>query len=185
MKLRFGPLGKVRLILILAAVGHSPAQSQDSTLSVCSVVAGLPRHANRVLTVLGAFESGPEQFSLKGVHCETPFITEGYTWPSALVLRFRGGPETPDSLPFVPDSSSISAFQEALRRARGKGLLVVGCLKVTGMIQMRDDYSIITQPDGQKRGHGFGHMSACPAQLIIKSIEVKSLGSFPSDSGCQ
>jgi hypothetical protein len=175
--------GKVLCTLILATCAASVAYPQSSTLSVCSVIAGLRGYANRIVTVLGQLESGPEQLFLRGEGCQSPFVTEGYTWPSTLLLRYPGGPDTPVPLPFEADSPSIAAFQIALRQARARNELVVGCVQVTGMIQVREDYFITTRPNGQKRGHGFGHMNAFPAQLVIKSVDVKTLGS--SGSGCK
>ena len=181
VRLMFFRAVTISSLMVLAG----PCRAQDEPpLSVCTIVASLNSFRDRVVKVLGEFEAGPEQFILLGESCKQPFVTEGYTWPSILQVRFAGGPETPRELPFRPDPQSIGAFQEAIARARRESGEVRACILVTGMIQMRSDYTVRTLSNGRTTARGFGHMSAFPAQLIIKSVEVKSVIAHRSDRDC-
>src|SRR4051812_12280619 len=85
-------------------------QSSPEPLPVCSVMESLREYANRVVTVIGEFEAGPDQFSLRGFDCKKVFETDGVKWPPAFQLRYVGGPETPATVPFEPDRKSIALF---------------------------------------------------------------------------
>ena len=170
---------KIVAVIALANTLSVLGRGAERPLSVCEVMARLESHANRVVRVIGEFGSGPEQFSLYETSCKTPFKTRGYSWPPAFNLVSPGNLGAPSALPFVPDVSSIQAFHEAVRKVGSLG--VVGCLIVTGMVQVRGDYYDGAQSSGN-RGRGFGHMGALPAQLILKSVEVQKLRPFERGS---
>jgi len=155
----------------------------ERRLTVCELMADLNAYSNRVVTVVGEYMSDPEHFSIGAESCEQPFKTFGYEWPTALQLRLVGGRDTPSKVPFEADTASIESFYHAVREL--KALSVQGCIEVTGMVQMKDDYSpTFTMRGGQKRGLGFGHMNSLPGQLIVKTVHVLSLQAYNPATRC-
>ena len=157
--------------------------ADDRPLSVCDLMADLTAYKNRVVTVVGEYTSGLEQSSIGAPSCKQHFTTFEYEWPTALQLRLVGGPDTPPKVPFEADSANIESFYRAVRQLRA--MTVQGCIEVTGMVQLKDDYSpTFMMPGGRRRGLGFGHMSALPAQLIIKSVRIRFLQPYKPGTEC-
>jgi len=163
---------------------QAPATTPDGRrLTICELMADLSAYKNLVVTVIGEYNSDPERSSLGATACKKPFTTFGYEWPSALQLRRVGGRDTPSKVPFDPDSASIESFDRAVRSLTA--MTVQGCLEITGMVQVREDYTpTFRMANGKMRGLGFGHMNALPAQLIIKSVRVLSLQAYNPATQC-
>ena len=168
------PLSRlVRVLGALSMVLMARAE-QETAVPMCSLMASLRTYAGKVVTVSGEFEAGPEQFFAGGRQCKQPFVTAGFTWPTALQVRFVGGPDTPATVPFEADDSNVLAFRQAVANMKKKTGGIRACVSITGLVQLRDDYHVSVRPDGRITAMGFGHMGAFPGQLIVKSVLVKS-----------
>src|ERR1022692_4269451 len=83
------------LILVLFAsgactntgTGPSGAASRSTPLSVCELLAALPSYQDKVVTVRGIY-----YFGLREDNCKSTFVSQGYSWPSALDVVLSDSP---------------------------------------------------------------------------------------------
>jgi hypothetical protein len=166
------------LVFLSACLGAAPriglASGPARPLTICELFKNLRRYNGRVITI-----SGPMIKHLGRVigqlDCPHPFVTNGYTWPSMIMLdttvasEIYGAPAA-----FSTDQDSMHALDLAILAAT-KGATV--WVTVTGELRLKKHYHSVHTNYGIL-GDGYGHLGASPALLLIRKVDnVETRGS--------
>jgi hypothetical protein len=177
-------------MILIEATGL--AQQGDSkpiqTISVCELFRDLRSHAGQMVSVRGLLYGSPEISALGG-ECKEKFVTEygptlpqfpgvpealrAYTWPAALDLAVSAHVEEGEApVRFQTDDEAIRRVyvQIASEGAKLGEQESVIHVTVTGMLRLKDHYDVGKTGDGTLRGGGYGHMSAYPGQLVVRTM---------------
>ena len=178
------------IMILIEATG--PAQQVASnpvqTISVCELFKDLRSHAGQMVSVRGSLYSSSEISALGG-ECKEKFVTEygptlrlfagvpearsEYTWPTALDLAVSAHVErAEDQVLFQTDDEVIRKVyvRIASERAKFGGQESVIHVTVSGVLHLKDHYDVGKTGDGTLRGGGYGHLSAYPGQLVVKTM---------------
>lgn len=144
-------------------------------LTVCDVLAKLPSYRGQRIVVRGELVGEDEGSGLIGQGCQ-PLITDGYRWPSPspIALTYPGGPSD-DTKPGAPSPRVERVDPDALRSA-GAGAKIY--VTVVGRLETRAPFPMVHLDGGKIRPYGYGHLAACPAQIVYE--EIKDLKIVPT-----
>jgi len=173
----------IRPLWLTLLIGSGVARAADP-LSVCTVLESLRTYSGQEITVIGELESSMEVLLLRGIDCKKPFVTDGFSWPTALHIRYPD--RNAGSTTARPESSGIEAFSQAIASASAKsrGAAAHGCVVITGILETKSEYVIRTFKDGTRRGSGFGHMGALPAAILMKAADIRSMHPMSAELTC-
>jgi hypothetical protein len=180
----------VVVMILIEATG--PAQQVDSnplqTISVCELFKDLRSHAGQMVSVRGLLYRSSEISALGG-ECKEKFVTEygptlplfpgvpearsEYTWPTALDLAVSAHVERgEDPVLFQTDDEAIRTVyvQIASERVKLGEQESIIHVTVTGVLRIKGHYDVGKTGDGTLRGGGYGHLSAYPGQLVVKTM---------------
>ena len=143
--------------------------------SLCSVFAALPQLAGRVVAIRAEWHAGDEQFFLASGLCSDRFEFLGRSWPRAIQLRFPGSPETPSTLPAVPERDSLARFDDVVKAARRKGEAASGCVTVVGLLSAASG-GAGRAPLAAAPPRGFGHLGGFVAQVTLLAVREVDIG---------
>jgi len=138
--------------------------------SVCDLMRNLKSQRNKMVRVRGELYHSREAVALGTPECNTPFITRGRRWPTAVDLVFsvaeRSDSEEPPA-PFVTESSTIARMSAAVTDLERSGCKRKVTLVLTGFLRVRRTYVKM----GNGRGNGYGFLASYPAQLVIRTVD--------------
>ena len=183
-KMRLAYLGV--LIVGTTLLAQKPAP-EPQTISICDLFKDLRSYAGKMISVRGMLSLSGEVFALGG-ECADKFTTKysstptvpglssidsEFTWPTALdlvttVLVEKGekvtGFQTDDTL-----ASIITRIRIEQARSGSQNIRVAAT--VLGELRLKDHYEVGRGGDGRLHGGGYGHLSAFPGQILIKSLK--------------
>jgi hypothetical protein len=157
-------------IIVILAIGP-PLFSQErapKALTVCEVLSKLGEYRGKQIVVRGELIGGYHGGGLRGEGCP-PLTTDGYTWPSPVLIAL-----TPPGSRMVENPSSpapivrVEPFDEAKLKNAGPEAKVH--VTVVGRLETRLRLEIIRSPNGKSWPYGYGHLNACPAQIVYEEI---------------
>ncbi|MBN9658996.1 MAG: hypothetical protein J0H49_12505 [Acidobacteria bacterium] len=148
-------------LLLWFLVLHLSEPSQSSKpLSVCEVLADLQSYRGKVISVRGQLLRGEEGSYLTSDKCARPLETNGYTW------------KNPIPLSLLPGSADIAVSAQSRERLIQASANTDKAVWVTyaGRLETRTSFEMVHRGDGQVVPYGYGHLNACPAELIFTEI---------------
>lgn len=142
-------------------------------LTVCEVLSRLSFYRGQGITVRGELRRGDEGRALSGEGCRS-LITDGYHWssPSAIALTYSESSGVQDSKSET-QTVKLEHVDPNLLKAAGRGDKIY--VTVTGQLETRVHFEMVLRGDGKVVPYGYGHLNACPAQLVyheMKEVEV-------------
>lgn len=173
------------MVILLAVSGSASASPADQkptrTIHVCDLLKHLKRYKGKVVTVRGVFNASAEISALHGsdAQCRYPFSYGGADWPTAVSLQTPGAARKAGfAVPFEADSQSLERFSQLMKSLHpGPGApdfwtrQVEVDMTVTGMVRVMDRYVSAKQPNGTRKGSGFGSFNAFVAEIIVKQFD--------------
>ncbi len=143
--------------IVLHILSHQVPVDKPPT-TICELFKDLRSSANKVVHIEGFLMLSNELSGLLDTRCSDHFITDGYTWPTALTLNVDSRPQ---------------AYQEiaALRRPRLGA--VYYRVQIKGVLRMRKEY-ILVNVRGRITSNGFGHLGLYPAELDVEGFRLLS-----------
>jgi hypothetical protein len=156
-------LTALAVVSLCGAQGHGAQNRSVKPLTICELFNKLRSHKNKTITITGIlFESGSYMLGQTG--CPKKFVTDGYTWPTTVILDSTLAIE---DAPFRTDQNSMEKLGEAsLNQPKGSELWVT----VTGQLRLKKRYMLGHTHYGVL-GAGYGPPGASPALLLVKTID--------------
>ena len=150
---------------------------EPHVLTVCDILKDLRPYSGKRVAVRGIVYQSREIFALGGLGCSQAFMTDGFTWPTALSLEAADYEEPGERrVAFQTDEAALSALTEVLRgRANQGSRRQEVWATFVGQIRVRGEYTIETVGNGRRQGNGYGDLAAYPAQLVIQTVRDVSL----------
>lgn len=146
-------------------------------LSVCEVVIGHQKLAQKVVRVRGQWRPGGHGVYLAPEReCSTKLQTDGYTWSDSIHLR--------DGEPRSFDFDKMARFEIALENAKeARGLRkdepmpdsVTVTVIATGVPLAQPKLFAVFSSKQWVAGNGFGHLNFFPVELRYSSLELVSV----------
>jgi hypothetical protein len=142
----------------------SIVQATAGPVSVCDLIRSLELYQDKMVTVRGVY-----YFGLREESCQSTFVSDGRSWPSALDLVDSSFPADGDSaVSFATDDESWNKLDEiVIREARQRQYLQIW---VTVVAQVRGPQRRLRTGQSRSIG-GYGHLGMYPAQLVVKRID--------------
>lgn len=141
-------------------------------LTVCEILASPLQYDGQLIRIRDVIRGTDEGAWFAGEQCPGVFVTEGYVWPALISLELPGNPLQLHSVDF--QFSFESQQKLAPKYAQLQRRVTEDCIAwtYTGVFETRKDW---TGPEAKTidpgRLRGFGHLSAAPGQLILKSAD--------------
>jgi hypothetical protein len=136
---------------------------KNAPLSVCDVLSRLEFYQGKVITIRGELIGSDEVLGLMGENCRA-VVTEGYRWPTPSLINL----EQPARSGSSPMRVRIEQADSEELKAAGPGAHVY--VTVTGRFETRAHFEMVRRGDGKVVPFGFGHLAACPAQIVYEEI---------------
>jgi hypothetical protein len=161
-------LTRLLSVLILSVFLRGQAKSPEP-LTVCEVLSNLSSYRGQRISIRGEHVGGDEGSYLIGDGCRQ-LVTDGYSWPtpSPIALTSAGRSRSQNSRSSTPTITIEQVDTERLKAA-GPGAKVY--VTVTGRLETRVHFEMVLRGDGQVLPYGYGHLSACPAQIVYEEIK--------------
>jgi hypothetical protein len=124
-----------------------------------------------MVTIHGTLSSTSEGAWLVDHTCPGVFVTDGYTWPSALWITGPDQRGILHSVDFQFDQESALRLRPAYKRLQKRVPEECILATLTGLFETRRDWSQSKRvyANGTQKFLGFGHLGDAPAQLVAKS----------------
>jgi len=159
----------VGVILVATIYGCVLVQARPSQqeanpprpMTVCEIFKNPSAYRGKVVTVKGIYWYGLRQ------SCAEPFVTGKHTWPTVIDMvhsDIRGA--AGEEAPFTTDNQSWDRLQLFVRQEARAGRREEIWVTVVGMLRAPESY---VKRDGTVVG-GYGRLSLCPAQLVMKTV---------------
>lgn len=156
-----------RFWLLFACVHPFLRAESGNILSACEVLENLQKYRGKIVEVRGILTGGTEGTYLKpGPHedCVKALGVFGYEW------RNPAFNITPAGSPLVEDSSlephSYTAPVGLSGAAQGETWIIV-----TARVEARESLTMVhVGSSGRQVPYGYGHLNACPAQLVYSNF---------------
>ncbi len=154
---------RVGLLLLGAAFALPAGSAGRSTgpMTICDLFRNLKSHANKMITLKGVVLASPS-YTIGETGCPEAFVTDGFRWPTTVVLEFPAGEAMAS-----PARTSLDKLNRAVLGAP-KGAKI--SVTVTGTLKLKERYRRAQTHYGTL-GTGFGHLGASPALLVVKTID--------------
>lgn len=156
-------LGLVPLLLGGAAVAGEGAEP----VGVCDVLRTATLYSDKILTVRGEYLATPEITILRGDRCDPPVEIP---LPFASGIWLAGHGMAKGEAPFSLNREATEAFYEFLSQSREKRRDPRFVVTVVGKLEIEWPLRTVWHPVTKKWiPRGFGHLSAWPAQIVVKT----------------
>ncbi len=157
----------------LPASFQPPVPSQDvPVLTVCEALTDLGQYNGMAVVLVGKLVSTSEGRWLSE-DCEQKLVTEGYTWSSGVWLTFDHARVLLPTMPkdFTWDNTLLETKLRQVQRTTKLHVLqqfnyAEQWFAFFGRFETRFPPEVVIGGDGRPHGHGCGHLSGAPAQLI-------------------
>jgi len=152
---------------INAAPPAGPARKSADSLTVCELFEHLRRYDGRLITITGPMIRRPD-YTVGQVDCVHRFVTNGFTWPSMVMLDTTAAAEIHGApAAFSTDQASLHPLDVAMSTLAKENEVWV---TVTGELRLKKHYHSVHTNYGVL-GDGYGHLGASPALLLIKTVD--------------
>ncbi len=161
------------VLLTLLTVPSIVAFAQESgsqVLGICDVLKNLPDYRHKRITVRGEFGIGGHQYFLWDPDCATPWTSEGYTWPSMLVLGVLNVPPELDPEKIRAVLEGLNEQLTRVSQASGDDArIIVTCV---AWVETHADFTgrVHRLSDADVRTEGYGQSSSAPGELFVEKI---------------
>jgi hypothetical protein len=146
--------------------GALPVWGADDVFPACDVLGDLQRYRGKVIKVRGILAGMSEGLYLKpgkSEGCTKALIISGYEWHNPMFNL------TPPGSPLVEDNilgpHAYDRDDGIPPAAQGEIWVVV-----TARVEAREKLTMVLAGGGRSVPYGYGHLNACPAQLVYSSI---------------
>jgi len=158
------------VMIVTTMVGDAAKSEIRSPISVCELLENRLKYDGQIVAVRGVVEGSTEGAALIGDHCLRPIVTQGYTWPNAISLSYDLSLDSPHTVNFTRNFRQIDRIDREARRIKQKYPDVKIAYTYVGLFETRAKLGQATNLTGEFVPAGFGHLGACPAQLVIQTV---------------
>jgi hypothetical protein len=160
--------GRLLSLLVLSAFLRGQVKRSEP-LKVCDVLSNLSLYRGQRISVRGQLVGGDEGSYLIGEGCRQ-LVTDGYTWPmpSPIDLTYPRSTRAQNSK--SPTSNVIIEHVDP-EQLKGAGPGAKVYVTVTGRLETRVHFEMVHRGDGKVVPYGYGHLAACPAQIVYEVIK--------------
>jgi hypothetical protein len=148
-------------LVIMAGVS---ACASDETVSVCDALRRRNALHTKLVAVRGLLVATDEGGWLLGRECGEAIMINGRAFRSAIWLEMSGASRRAAGVWSTDLDASIKAITLEMEKRRFNAQRDRLWVTYTGVFEAYDDES------NHALRHGFGHLNAAPAQLIVKEI---------------
>ncbi len=138
-------------------------------MTVCQLLKNLDRYRGKVVVVRGVWTYSREVTALYAEDCGKSIRYRGLQWPPAfdVVTPEAADPES-GPVAFKADASSLTKLAAIYKEHPAKPTMKVEAT-VVGLLVVRNSY-VVSHPDRQDHGGGFGAFGLFPAQIVVKEF---------------
>jgi hypothetical protein len=160
-------------IMLYAGVLLQSQVTRTEPLTVCQILSHRAAYRGLRVTVRGRLVATPEGTYLEGDGCQ-PLITDGYTWATTAIDIQSAKPPLAVDHKSVKPAKTVLLDLQLLQRAAPDGTLFVTLI---GRFETTLHFVMVLRGDGKTVPNGYGHLNACPGQIIydeMKDVTVVS-----------
>jgi hypothetical protein len=147
----------IAVAIFLQILSHQVAADKPPT-TICELFKDLRSSANKVVHIEGFLMLSSELSGLLDTRCSDHFITDGYTWPTALTLNVDSRPQAYQQIAALPHPRIGAVYYR---------------VQIKGVLRMRKEY-ILVNVRGRITSNGFGHLGLYPAELDVEGFRLLS-----------
>jgi len=158
-----------RLLMTIIFVGTIQGQMADTgTLKVCEVLSNRNSYMGQRIRIRGTLIESDEGSYLTDEGCPQ-LVTDGYAWPtpSLIALKYQERPTSQDVKQSRSTITKELADSEILKIVKNGAKIHV---TVIGRLETRPHFEMVLRGDGKMLPNGYGHLNACPAQIVYQEI---------------
>jgi hypothetical protein len=147
------------------------AEETRKPLSICELFANLQAYRNKIVTIRGELISTDEGVYLDE-RCPKPLVTSGFVWGNPIViwLTQTGSSDVENRTSPMPETD-VSPIADDLLKKYATDSSVRIWITVAGRLETREKFVMVLRGDGKTVPYGYGHMNACPAQLVCYQMK--------------
>jgi hypothetical protein len=166
------------VLITSTLVGGAAKSGKQTPISVCELLENRLKYDGEIVEVRGIVEGSVEGATLIGGQCRRTILTDGFTWPNAIFLASQVSYDSPHTVNFTRDQSQMDKTDREARRIKQKYPHAKIAYTYVGLFETRANLGQATNLAGELVPAGFGHMGACPAQLVVQTIKDPRVQSF-------
>jgi hypothetical protein len=159
------------IVSLIATSILASAKDARRPIGVCELLTELQRYRDKIVTIRGELVTTDEGVYLDE-KCPKPLVTSGFVWtnPIGVWLTQPGSNDVENRTSPAPETDVRPTADDLLKKYVTDSSVRIW-VTVTGRLETREKFLMVLRGDGKTVPFGYGHMNACPAQLVCYQMK--------------